>query len=147
MLYKIIYNTSQDTLSHFGIPGMKWGVRNEETKARYAREKKSGKSSKEKASIISNTGRQVKNISQNASNIARRFEGKGKKKTSSNVKKMTDEELRKNVNRMNLERQYDQLKSEELNSGKIYASDVLDTVGDVAAIAASVATIYALTHK
>ena len=65
------------------------------------------------------------------------------------VSHMSDAELRQRINRMNLERQYKQMATEDVARGRQRTSDILSTAGDVAAIGASAATIaatiYALT--
>lgn len=62
---------------------------------------------------------------------------------------MSDNELRQRINRMNLERQYKQMSTDDVARGRQRASEILATAGDVAAIGASAATIaatiYALT--
>ena len=65
------------------------------------------------------------------------------------VSTMSDSELRQRINRMNLERQYKQMATEDVARGRQRTSEILATAGDIAAIGASAATIaatiYALT--
>lgn len=63
------------------------------------------------------------------------------------AKKYSNDELKKKIERLNLEKQYVQLEKEVVSSGKFEAADVLDTVGSVLAIGASGATIYALARS
>jgi len=57
------------------------------------------------------------------------------------VSKMSDQDLQKKVNRMNLERNYRNLKSDQISLGRDRAADYLDTAGDILAVGASAAQI------
>lgn len=65
------------------------------------------------------------------------------------AKKYSNDELKKKIERLNLEKQYIQLELEKevVSSGKFEAANVLDTVGSVLAIGASGATIYSLVRS
>ena len=105
-------------LFHHGIKGQKWGVRRD-----------LAKSASEGAS--------------RAANIAERS-GKNAKTRAiqkMDVSKMTDAELQKAINRMNLERNYKTLSSEKIGSGRKMLSSYLQTVGDVLAVGSSAAAI------
>jgi hypothetical protein len=109
------YNqTPPNTLQHWGIPGMKWGVRryqNKDGTLTPAGKKKYGDSEKE-----------------------------GIKEK---VKEMSDEDLRKFLNRLQMEKQVSQLLSEteapKVAKGKKLAREILESSGKIAAtkIAAS----------
>lgn len=58
------------------------------------------------------------------------------------TKKLSDEELRKRINRLELEKRYNALADEDVSRGKIAFDDILSVVGDVVAIGASGAIIY-----
>ena len=81
------------------------------------------------------TARLAKKID-NASRDARDTE-KAKKK----LEKMSDSELARQVDRLNLEQQYSRLRDSDVRRGKLRANDVLDVAGDVLAIGASAVTI------
>lgn len=81
------------------------------------------------------TARLAKKID-SASRDARDTE-KAKKK----LEKMSDSELARQVDRLNLEQQYSRLRDSDVRRGKIRANDVLDVAGDVLAIGASAVTI------
>ena len=59
---------------------------------------------------------------------------------------MSDQELRERINRMNMEKQYRSLMTEDIDSGSRYVSNILATVGDVVAVGASVASIAVAIH-
>ena len=80
-------------LTHYGVLGMKWGVR----KAR------------------------------GSSSVSTRRKSKGEE-----LKNISDDELRKKINRMQMEKQYKQLTSKESNAGAKIAKDILLNASKVA---------------
>lgn len=64
-----------------------------------------------------------------------------RKKKRYDFSNMTDAELRQTINRMNMEKQYTDLKNEELSRGRQSAHDTLELIGDLAAISSSVALV------
>lgn len=90
--------------------------------------------------IASETG----NISRNLGSIARRVPQKEEKKDLSNL---TDEQLRKYISRAQLEQQYNNLSRDNKRNGFEITADILDTVGDVAAIGVSAAMIYGMIRQ
>lgn len=159
-----VFLISENYLSHHGIKGQRWGVRRYQnpdgtlTDAGRRRNIDSSNADKQHSGVYSNAASDMKtnksgldaasNAASRASNIAKRSEEHRmeKQKQEIDVSEMSDQELREKINRMNMERQYRQLKAEQISAGKIYASDVLATVGDVAAIGASVAGIAAAIY-
>lgn len=91
-----------DYISHFGVKGMKWGIR------RY----------QNRDGSLTPEGRKRYGRSED-SEVVR---GLRKKPVSA----MSNQELETVIRRMNLERQYRDLKSSEINSGKKKAKEVLD---------------------
>lgn len=87
----------------------------------------------------------VLNITRDASNIARIVSSTKKSSRSSDakIKRMSDNELRERVNRLNLEKQYRSLTYEDTSRGKIAAEDVLSIAGSVVTIGAGGVAIYA----
>lgn len=57
------------------------------------------------------------------------------------LEKMSDQELRDVVNRMDMEQQYASLRGESISRGKINAMKVLEIAGDVLAVGASAAAL------
>lgn len=68
-------------------------------------------------------------------------ENRNVKRSKAKLAKMSDDDLKKVVDRMDLEQQYGSLKKESVKRGKIDASKVLDVAGDVLAIGASATAI------
>lgn len=92
--------------------------------------------------------KQLGKIAESSSDIVKASERiqKGKGNSDSPAKKMSDEELRKAINRMELERRYDSLSANDTYDGFQKATDILSIVGGVVGIAGGLATIYAVTH-
>lgn len=82
----ITLEEAQVALAHAGVLGMKWGVRNAETKARIARDKKAGRETTKTPEKRKNT------LTNNPKN-----------------RRMSDDELRKINKRLQLEREFAQL--------------------------------------
>lgn len=96
-----------DYLAHYGVLGMKWGVR---------KDKKS-------------------------SGVKKR---RSRKKE---LKSMSDDELRKKINRLNMERQYKDLTKTNLEKGKDYVMGIASTSYKAATTAALTAAIAARYKK
>ena len=69
---------------------------------------------------------------------------KKKKKPSVDLSKMSDAELRDRINRMDLERRYLSLTSEEVSKGKQYFDSALDVAAGIAGITGSIVGTIAL---
>lgn len=109
---------NKDDLKHHGILGMKWGVR------RY----------QNKDGTLTSAGK--KRYDRDEQKIA----NKAKKKPS--VEEMSDAELRKIINRLQMERQYSQLSPSNINKGKEYAQKIIKAGTTVATVTATALTIY-----
>ena len=109
-------NVYSDELYHYGVKGMKWGVR------------------KEVISTIGKTSRET----------ATKFENNHKFQSSSKAlakaKTMSDEELKKVSSRLELENRY--VNARTAQAGKSKIESILSTIGTLSAAAVGVKTVY-----
>lgn len=147
------------TLIHWGVKGMKWGVRRyqnkdgtltEAGKRRAARDMSELSNNKKKA-YTPNADKWVKDdlsrsrrLAEESGQMANKLKNANDKairnqpKNKMDLSNMSDKEMRDQINRALLERQYnDMFAPQNTNRGREYASQMLDTAGDVLAIGAS----------
>lgn len=149
-----------DFILHYGIKGQKWGIRRyqnpdgsytEAGKARYADGKVSSGGEKLSSNDLKSLSNSVRDVS-NSVNMVRQSRG-GVPHKKRDLSNMSDDDLRKVVNRMNLESQYNNLKDTEdyYSSGKAKLDKALATVSTVAITAsaalAAAASIKSLTES
>lgn len=165
---------------HYGVKGMKWGVRKDNYNVKKgpalttgsngysnpvasginkfiagghpeASRRSSGKTEEQKKKSNENTEKAIKGMnalgktSKSGSSAAKKI-GEATR-TREDLSQMSDAELQKRVNRMNLERNYDSLTQYDTKSGWEKASEILDIAGDVVMIGVGIATIYKTFKK
>lgn len=93
-------------------------------------------------------GNSAGKIAQKGSSAAKKVANATKKpRTSQDLSQLSDAELQRRVNRINLERQYNSLTQPEVKSGWDKASEILDIAGDAIMIGVGIATIYKTFKK
>lgn len=115
------FDNADDVLAHFGVKGMKWGIRKQRVS------KGSSKSSKK-----SDTHEDYQHAHSRVSN-----------------KKLSNKELQRRVNRLNLEKQYGELTAKKQGKyrkklGEKYAENFANMTMKVAGAAATAAVGYAV---
>lgn len=150
--------TSDGELRHWGIKGMKWGVRRyqnedgsltERGQKRYARDQRENAGKKKGNKVAqADPNRWVKEDMERTKRVTEETERtinkiktandnaiRNRPKTRADLSKMSDKELRDKINREFLERQYnDMFTPQKSNKGREYASKILETAGTIIGI-------------
>lgn len=126
-------------LYHYGVPGMKWGTRRTHVQVRTDTINRQTK----KLANVSNLGKSTSSAFNTASDLAGRASRSNKpsKKVKNELSKMSDNELRNRLNRINMEQQYASLNPSRMQRGASRASNALAAIGSLAAIGGSVASM------
>ena len=124
-------------LSQLDIAGKGAGLADSSIKAERTRKAFSGKQDPALDAAGSLVGFSSKSI-QSVSKIAKMFSDKKNYEAArKQVSKISDSDLKKIVDRMDLERQYSSIKAETANKGKITVGQVLGVANDIAGLTAS----------
>lgn len=130
---------NNNDLYHYGVPGMKWGVRRTHAQVRSDTIKRETK----RIGTAGDLSKNASNAFNEASKLAGRAakSGKPSKKARNELSQMSDQELRKRLNRINMEQEYASLNPSRMSRGASHVSGVLATIGSLAAIGGSVASM------
>ena len=106
--------TYSNELYHYGVLGMRWGVQKNRSN--------NSSSSKNKRSTVHDDYKEAH--------------------SKKNVKSMSDNELRKRINRIQMEQQYSKLNPSKVDKGKQYINGIVKAGTTVAAVTTTGLTIY-----
>lgn len=152
----------KNELYHWGVKGMKWGVRRyqnkdgtltAEGKNRYDRDVRENNAKKKDNRIVidgpdpkrwakEDLGRSKRIVDESSSMVGELGKIERNSRTTSKQKldlsNMTDQQLRDRINRANLEKQYNDMFAPQTTSrGREYTRAILDTAGTVLAVGSS----------
>lgn len=130
-----MWEYNQNELYHYGVKGMRWGVRRDRSSSNGSIDLKTAKKKTEAAGRIVNETQNINN------QVSKTRMTKAKKKQLNVAKQMDDKELREAVNRLNMEQQYVNLSTNHINSGRANVDAVLSRVGTAVAITNSALAI------
>ena len=117
-----------DYLKHYGVLGMKWGVR------RY----------QNKDGTLTSAG---KKRYRERSKTDESHEDYKRAHTPKSIKSMSDAELRNRLNRLQMERQYSQLSSSNVSKGREYVQKIIKAGTTVATVTTTTLTLYNNVNK
>ena len=140
----IVTRNRSAALAHFGIPGMHWGHHSNTIKN--VKWTSSDGSSNSPFKINTNTVGAAARAGQSASMLGQTVNRNGfSKKSINNAKKLTDDDLKKLTNRLNLENNYINATNQQSGRGKV--DRILSTAGATMAFVSSAALMVDAINK
>lgn len=141
---------NNNELYHHGVKGMKWGVRRKPKQVSVSTSNKSKDNDKEikklnkKSKIADEASTAMTRANKVNTTVAKI---KNNKQTRQELDSMDNEQLRKRVERLNLEQQYTTLNQSRMSKGHTYVSNTLEVGASVASVTASALTVAALIKE
>jgi hypothetical protein len=108
-------------LEHYGVPGMKWGVRRSRAERKAAREER--KAAKKQSD--DDTGSGSKSSGGRGDKITKGEKTRYEEKS----KNLTDSELQARIKRMETEKRYNDLNKRDISTGEKLVAEVITNVG------------------
>lgn len=133
-------DNNTDVLIHYGIKGMRWGVRRNRSSGGSVLSKVR-KATPNQISRAKSTADEGSKITKEGSSIAKSVGNIRKTRKSEDLSKLSDAELKSRIDRMTLEQRYTTLNGARVSKGQSYIVDTLDVAGSVLAIGSSAAAI------
>ena len=121
----------------------------EDTADKYFTQRKKGKDkppSSPAEDITRETGKSL-DSAEHFARTANKISKQNKKNDTPDLSEMSDEEIRQKINRMNLERQYNELTQKDTVSGWERTADILSLAKDVVIIGGTIVTIASTIHN
>ena len=134
-----MYEESSNYLKHYGVLGMRWGRRSFGMQAALANKPKRTPLSTKQLGGVKGALNSVDSFTSGGKRLTNIAEKMTNKKTD--LSKMSDEDLRKQVARMNLEQSYRSLSSVDKSRGAETVRNILETVGAVVTVGSSAIAI------
>lgn len=145
----------ENELYHYGVLGMKWGVRRTPEQLGYEKSNKrknkipKSEESRQKETkqlvaaqnISKDLGKVVNALKQYESESVSKRKGKLRERQRKKASEMSNGELQELIQRMSLEDQYANLSSSRMAVGKTYTDEILSGVGEGLAIVGSIFSI------
>lgn len=145
MEHRNIVTRNRSALMHFGIPGMHWGNRKSGTINNVKFTSSDGKNNtrfKMNAQVIGAASSTGKNTAELTKSINK---GNFNKRMLKEAKDLSDDDLKKLTNRLNLENNY--MNAKQQQSGRSSVESILSTAGTAIALASSAAVLYDAIKK
>lgn len=124
-------------LMHYGVKGMKWGIRKDRIEKAFKPGPKGRPSAAETTTRASN----------DILGSTKRIVSRKKKRPKQDYSHISNSELQKRINRLQMEKRYSELTEPGYSRRKERVLDFLDVAGDFMAIGASAAVIGTQVYK